>query len=85
MARSNGSIEICPVSPAVGAEIRGVDLSEDLDEQTFSLVKQAFTDHGVIFFRDQTLTPEQHAAFAERAASGGGKCRSECHEIDRIW
>ncbi len=62
-------IEVKPISGALGAEIGNVDLSRDLDNETFSDIHQAFLDHQVIFFRDQTLTPEQHKAFARRFGS----------------
>jgi len=52
-------------SPAVGAEITGVDLRRLSDEQ-FATIRQTFLDAGVIFFRDQKLAPEDHIAFAER-------------------
>ena len=58
-------MEIVPTSPSVGAEIHGVDLRTITDGE-FEAVHQAFVDHGVIFFRDQDLTPEEHVAFAER-------------------
>lgn len=59
------TIEVTPASPAVGAEIGGVDLAKLTDGQ-FVEIRQAFIDHGVVFFRDQALTPEQHLDFAER-------------------
>ena len=59
-------ITVHPISGALGAEIHGVDLAQRLDEEQFAEIRQAFHDFGVIFFRDQTLTPEQHIAFAER-------------------
>jgi taurine dioxygenase len=48
---------------ALGAEIGG------LDGPTFDVVHRAFVEHEVIFFRDQTLTPEQHKAFGRRFGS----------------
>lgn len=60
------SLEVRPLSGALGAEIHGVDLSTDLEEVTFGAIRQAFLDYGVIFFRDQDLTPDQHLAFARR-------------------
>ncbi|MDH5749802.1 MAG: TauD/TfdA family dioxygenase, partial [Rhodospirillales bacterium] len=57
---------IQPQLPALGAEISGVDLSVDLDSATFAEIKQAFVDHSVIAFLDQTLTPAQHIAFSRR-------------------
>jgi taurine dioxygenase len=62
------TIEVRPVGGALGAEIHGVDLSTDLPDQQFSEIREVFRDNGVIFFRDQKLTPEQHIAFAERWA-----------------
>ena len=60
------TIDVCPASGALGAEIHGVDLREPFSVETFQDIRQAFWDHSVIFFRDQDLSPEQHIAFAER-------------------
>jgi taurine dioxygenase len=57
------SIQVDKLTPHAGAEIRGVDLSQPLDERTFKEIHDALIDSGVIFFRDQHLTPEQHKAF----------------------
>jgi taurine dioxygenase len=59
-------IGVAPISGALGAEIEGVDLRKDLDNETFAEVHQALLDHLVIFFRDQDITPDQHKAFARR-------------------
>lgn len=58
-------MEIIPTSPTIGAEILGVDLA-NLSDDEFAAIRQAYIDHGVIFFRDQDLTPGDHVAFAER-------------------
>jgi taurine dioxygenase len=68
MTAASNSIEVRPIAGALGAEIHGVDLSDDLSENQFAEIRDVFRDNGVIFFRDQTLTPEQHIAFAERWA-----------------
>ncbi len=60
------SIEIIPTGAAVGAEIRGVDLSQPLDDAAFAIIEQAYNEHGVIFFRDQHVTPPQQVAFTRR-------------------
>ena len=65
---SDSTLRITPFSTALGAEIDGVDLTRPLTEDAFARIRQAFLDHGVIFFRDQQLTPEQHIAFARRWA-----------------
>ncbi|MCP5156189.1 MAG: TauD/TfdA family dioxygenase [Ectothiorhodospiraceae bacterium] len=60
------TIDVRPLSPAVGAEIRGVDLAGDLGNAQFAEIRRAFHEHGAVFFREQRLTPEQHVAFARR-------------------
>ena len=55
-----------PLSPTVGAELGGIDLAEEMDDETFTEVHRALLEFKVIFFRDQDLTPEQHVAFARR-------------------
>jgi taurine dioxygenase len=57
------SIQVDKLTPHAGAEIRGVDLSQPLDERTFKEIHDALIDSGVIFFRDQHLTPQQQKAF----------------------
>jgi taurine dioxygenase len=61
-------IRVEPVSPHVGAEISGVDLVRPITADAFTEIRRAFGRYGVVFFRDQDLTPEQHVAFAERFA-----------------
>jgi len=53
-------------TPAVGAEISGIDLSASLDDTTVVALRAALVDRGVLFFRDQPITPDQHVAFARR-------------------
>lgn len=50
----------------LGAEISGVDLSQELDSDTFAQVAKAFFDNEVAFFRDQKITPAQQIAFTRR-------------------
>jgi taurine dioxygenase len=57
------AIKIEPVSGAVGAEVRGVDLSVALDEDTVAELRRAFLTHHVLFFREQDLSPEAQMRF----------------------
>jgi taurine dioxygenase len=60
-------ITVAPLSMSVGAEIGGVDISQDLDDAVIAEIRQALLDHLVIFFRDQDLTEiERHKAFTRR-------------------
>ena len=60
------SIEIIPTRAALGAEISGIDLAQPLDDETFAAIERAYNDHGMIFFRDQHITPAQQVAFTRR-------------------
>jgi taurine dioxygenase len=59
-------ITIRPMSGNLGAEIEGVDLSQPMDARLFEQVHQAFLDHAVIVFRDQTLSRESQIDFGRR-------------------
>ena len=60
------NIQIDPITSRIGAEIHGVDLSRPLDDNTFDVVRSAFLDYCVIFFRDQSLTHDSQKDFARR-------------------
>jgi taurine dioxygenase len=58
------SFEVRPTGAAAGAEILGVDLSNDLDAAGFAPIQAALDEYGVIVLRDQTITPEQQIALS---------------------
>ena len=62
----NTRFEVRPTSGALGAELLDINLAQELDAVVVADIRHALQEHGVIFFRDQRLTPEQHIAFAER-------------------
>jgi taurine dioxygenase len=57
-------IVIRPLQPTIGAEIEGVDISQPLLPAQRDAIRAAVIQYKVVFFRDQPLTNEQHAAFA---------------------
>jgi taurine dioxygenase len=57
-------LDIRPLSPLIGAEIHGLDLSAPLGAAAVAEVRRALNTHHVIFFRDQRLTPTAQADFA---------------------
>ncbi len=63
------SIQVNPLSGAMGAEIRGVDLATDVSDATIAEIRDAFLEHLAIFFRDQHLSSAQFMAFASRMGS----------------
>lgn len=60
------TLEISTLTPHIGAEVHGVDLSKPLSNEQFSELYQAWLDWKVLVFRDQHLDREQHKAFARR-------------------
>ncbi|MCW2891725.1 MAG: Taurine dioxygenase [Actinomycetia bacterium] len=60
MATLTTDLRVVPVSPRLGAEISGVDLTRPVDDATAEALRQAFLDHKVLVFRDQHLSPDQH-------------------------
>ena len=57
------TIAVEKLTPLIGAEIGGVDLSKPLDTEQVEEISRALTENLVVFFRDQELTPAQHIAF----------------------
>jgi alpha-ketoglutarate-dependent taurine dioxygenase len=57
-------LEVEPLTGACGCEVKGVDLSVPLDDQTLAELMQAFEHFLVVMFRGQVLTPVQHKAFS---------------------
>lgn len=68
-------MEIVPLTDAIGAEIRGLDLRAPLDPETFSQIEQAWADHIVLVFRDQDLDEDEQIAFAEQFGDVGTRSR----------
>jgi taurine dioxygenase len=65
---SNSDINIVPSGGGVGAFIEGIDLGQDLSGNIVGTLRSALGEHGVLFFRDQDISPEDHIAFAEKFA-----------------
>lgn len=63
---NTGSLDIRPMTPAIGAEIHGIDLGASDIAASIPAIRAALLKHGVIFFRDQELTQEQHIDFARQ-------------------
>ncbi len=52
--------------PRFGARVTGVDLSNDLNDETFVELRDGFARHSVLVFPDQPLTDDQQIAFSKR-------------------
>src|SRR6266851_3507407 len=61
---SNMAIEVSPLHPYLGAELRGVDLARPMMSEVFAGIGAAFNRHGILVFPEQPLTDEQQLAFS---------------------
>lgn len=59
-------IQTTRIAGALGAEVSGVSLADDLADDVIAEIRRALLEHLAIFFRGQNLTPEQQIAFAKR-------------------
>jgi taurine dioxygenase len=59
------TIEIIPSGHALGAEVRGVDLSKPLSADEFTAIQQAWYDHIVLLFRGQKLSDDDLIRFSK--------------------
>ncbi|HTD89183.1 MAG TPA: TauD/TfdA family dioxygenase, partial [Burkholderiales bacterium] len=71
-------IKVRATGAALGAEIMGVDFSQDLDDATFNQIADLWQQYEVVFFRDQKLTPAQHVAFSRRFGELELHVRKDC-------
>lgn len=71
-------IRVEPLSAALGAEILDVDLSQDLSDEMFADIHQAYLEFSVIVFRNQQLSPLRQKIFSARFGT------LMCHAIERF-
>ncbi len=57
------SFSVTTLTPHLGAEMEGLDLSQPLDDQQLADLHQAFADWSVLVFRNQDLDREAHKTF----------------------
>lgn len=62
-------LDIRPLTPALGAEVFGIDLSAPLSPSDVEAIRRALVAHQVIFFRDQHMSHEQHIQLGQRFGS----------------
>ncbi|MSQ55689.1 MAG: TauD/TfdA family dioxygenase [Betaproteobacteria bacterium] len=66
VATTAGNFEVVPSGRALGAEVRGIDLSRELDDSVFAGLRAAWLAHLVLVFRDQRLNDERLMRFSSR-------------------
>ena len=64
LARPETRLRVAPLTPSIGAEVRGLDLSQGLDADAVAAVRQALLQHKVLVFREQSLNDAQQITFS---------------------
>ena len=59
------AISVTPCCPQIGAEIGDIDLTRPLTDLELAELRRAFTEHLVLFFRDQKISFEDHVRLGE--------------------
>lgn len=60
------AVRLRKLSYALGTEVCDVDVAKPMSESTFGEIYQAFLEYGILLFRDQDITREQHIEFSRR-------------------
>ena len=58
------AISISPMTAALGAGISDIDLARPMSKENIAAIRQALLDHLVVFFRDQSISPQDQLSFA---------------------
>ena len=67
--------DVKPLSSALGAEITGIDLRNEITADTVAEIRRLWNEYIVLVFRDQDLTTEQQRAFASHFGTLGERKR----------
>ena len=62
---STGYFVATPLTSALGAEVTGIDLTQDISPDLYQALRQALVEHQVLFFRDQNIEPQHQRALAQ--------------------
>jgi len=60
------ALQLRPLSHSLGAEVCGIDVTRNFSAPEFAEIRQALLDHGILLFRDQNISREQHIEFSRR-------------------
>lgn len=70
-------LELVPITEAIGTEVRGIDVTEELAARDFDRIYQAWIDTTILLFRGQRMSQDQHVAFTRRFGQLVSYTRSE--------
>lgn len=81
---SASDLDMAPLSPAIGVEIRGIDLSRPLDAATGEAIRRAWYENSVILLRGQDLSPDDQTRFAHLFGETAQRSRPPVERRDYV-
>lgn len=60
------AVTITPLSEALGVEVSGIDLGQEMDEETFEAIHDAWIDNVIVLFRNQDMSDEDQERYCNR-------------------
>ena len=86
MVTTTADLDIVPLSPALGAEVRGLDLRREMSPETVTRVMDAWHRHIVLLFRGQELDENEQISFAGQLGTIAerGRPAARRHEDKKI-
>ncbi len=76
------TMTVAALTESIGAEVSGADLGVALGEAAFQAIHDAFLEHSVLVFRDQSLSPNQHIALTRRFGEAEVHILNQFHHAD---
>lgn len=77
-------VDMVPLSDAIGVEIRGVDLRNELDPATVATIRRAWAENSLMLLRDQDLTEEDQFRFARVFGDIAARSRPPVEKRDYV-
>ena len=77
-------VAVSPLSPALGAQVSGVDLNRRLGPDDVAAIKAAWNEHLVLVFRDQTISQDDQLAFAANFGDLGSRRKAPPQLKNRV-
>lgn len=65
-SRLNPEFKVQSITPALGAEVHGLDLANPIPSETLQALRDTWLERKVLCFRDQALSPAQQLAFTRQ-------------------
>ncbi|MEE8334019.1 MAG: TauD/TfdA family dioxygenase [Alphaproteobacteria bacterium] len=78
------ALDITPLSPAIGVEIGGVDLSRPVDDATGAGIRAAWAENSMILLRGQDLSPDDQTRFAQLFGETAQRSRPPVEKRDYV-